>query len=67
MLGILEYHMDYCFLGDEFDRLTLLVLIERYTKIKKAVVVPSNRRGGMPPGWSSSSSTSAGTRTRTSL
>ena len=33
--------MDYCFLGDEFDRLT-----ERYTKMKKAVVVPSKGSTG---------------------
>ena len=32
--------MDYCFLVDEFDRLTVLVVTERYTKMKKAVVVP---------------------------
>ena len=36
-MGILEYHMDYCFPGDEFDRLiVLLVVIGRYTKMKKA-------------------------------
>ena len=34
--------MDYCFPGDEFDRLTVLVVIERFTKMKKAVVVGSN-------------------------
>ena len=33
-LGIPEYHMDYCFPGDEFERLTVLVVIERYTKIE---------------------------------
>ena len=39
--GIPEYHLDYCFPGDEFDhRLTVLVAIEKYTKMKKAVVVP---------------------------
>ena len=54
--------MDYCFPGDEFDRLIVLVVIERYTKMKKAVVVPS--KGLLR--WSSSSSTSAGTRSRTS-
>ena len=38
--------MDYCFPGDEFDRLTVLVVIERYTKMKKAVVVPSKGSTG---------------------
>ena len=45
-LGIPEYHMDYCFPGDEFDRWTVLVVIERYTKMKKAVVVPSKGSTG---------------------
>ena len=45
-LVIPEYHMDYCFPGDEFDRLTVLVVIERYTKMKKAVVVPSKGSTG---------------------
>ena len=45
-LGVPEYHMDYCFPGDEFDRLTVLVVIERYTKMKKAVVVPSKGSTG---------------------
>ena len=45
--GIPEYHMDYCFPGDEFNqRLTVLVAIERYTKMKKAVVVPSKGSTG---------------------
>ena len=36
------YHVDYCFPDDEFDRLTVLVVIERYTKMQKeAVVAPS--------------------------
>ena len=38
--------MDYCFPGDEFDRLTVLVVIERYTKMKKALVVPSKGSTG---------------------
>ena len=38
--------MDYCFPGDEFDRLTVLVVIERYTKMKKAVIVPSKGSTG---------------------
>ena len=47
MNGIPEYHMDYCFSGDEHgERLTVLVIIERYTKMKKAVVVPSKGSTG---------------------
>ena len=38
--------MDYCFPGDEFERLIVLVVIERCTKKKKAVVVPSNGSTG---------------------
>ena len=38
--------MDCCFPGDEFDTLTVLVVIERYTKMKKAVVVPSKGSTG---------------------
>ena len=44
--GHMPYRMDYCFPGDEFDRLTGLVVIERYTKMKKAVVVPSKGSTG---------------------
>ena len=45
--GIPEYHMDYCFPGDEFgERLTVLVVIERCTKMKKAVVVPNKGSTG---------------------
>ena len=42
-LGIPECHMADCVLGDEFDRLTVLVVIERYTKM---VVVPSKGSTG---------------------
>ena len=39
--------MDYCFPGDEHEnRLTVLVVVERYTKMKKAVVVPSKGSTG---------------------
>ena len=38
--------MDYCFPGDQFDILTVLVVIERHTKMKKAVVVPSKGSTG---------------------
>ena len=45
--GIPEYHMDYCFPGVEFgERLTVLVVIEKYTKMKKAVVVPNKGSTG---------------------
>ena len=42
-----EYHMDYCFPGDEDgQRLTILVIIERHSKMKKAVVVPAKGSTG---------------------
>ena len=45
--GIPEYHLDYCFPGDEHgERLTVLVAIERHSKMKKAVVVPSKGSTG---------------------
>jgi hypothetical protein len=45
--GLPEYHLDYCFPGDETDdRLTVLVVIEKYSKMKKAVVVPSKGSTG---------------------
>jgi hypothetical protein len=45
--GIPEYHLDYCFPGDsEGERLTVLVVVERYTKMKKAVVVPKKGSTG---------------------
>ena len=45
--GIPEYHLDYCFPGDEGeDRLTILVVIERHTKMKKAIVVPQKGSTG---------------------
>jgi hypothetical protein len=46
-VGIPEYHLDYCFPGDsEGERLTVLVVVERYTKMKKAVVVPKKGSTG---------------------
>ena len=43
-----EYHLDYCFPGDEMgQRLTILVAVERYSRMKKAVVVPSKGSTGM--------------------
>jgi hypothetical protein len=44
--GIPEYHMDYCFPGDEKDNMTVLVVVERYSKMKKAVTVPSKGSTG---------------------
>ena len=45
--GIPECHLDYCFPGNELDqRLTVLVAIEKYTKMKKAVVVPTKGSTG---------------------
>ena len=42
-----EYHMDYCFPGDEDgEKLTILVVVEKETKMKKAVVVPSKGSTG---------------------
>ena len=35
-----------CFPGDEVDKLTVLVVIERFTKMKKVVVVPSKGSTG---------------------
>ena len=42
-----EYHMGYCFPGDEGgQKLTILVVVERHSKMKKAVVVPSKGSTG---------------------
>ena len=42
-----EYHMDYCFPGDEDgQKLTTLVVVEKETKMKKAAVVPSKGSTG---------------------
>ena len=50
--NISEYHMDYCFPGDENgQKLIILLIIEKFTKMKKAVVVPSkDRQGSSRPG-----------------
>ena len=46
--GIPKYHLDYCFPGDETgQRLTILVAVERFRRMKKAVVVPSKGSTGM--------------------
>ena len=45
--GISEYHLDYCFPGDEWGhKLAILVGVERHTKMKKAMVVPSKGATG---------------------
>ena len=45
--GIPEYHMDYCFPGDDIEhKLTILVVIERYSKMKRAIVVPNKGSTG---------------------
>ena len=42
-----EYHMDYWFPGDKGgQKLTILVVVERHSKMKKAVVVPSKGSTG---------------------
>ena len=39
--GLDEFHMDYCFPGDEFGfKLVILVVVERYTGMKASIVVP---------------------------
>ena len=38
--------MDYCFPGDDKNHMTVLVVVERYTKMKKAVAVPSKGSTG---------------------
>ena len=45
--GISEYHMDYCFPGDEQgNKVTVLVVIEKHTKMKMAMIVPSKGSTG---------------------
>ena len=48
-----EYHMDYCFPGDEDgQRLTVLVVVERDTRMKKRWwYLRRGRLGGMRRGW----------------
>ena len=42
-----EYHIDYCFPVDEDgQKLTLLVVVEKHSKMKRAVVVPSKGSKG---------------------
>ena len=45
--GLPEYHLDYCFPGDEGEEmLTILVAVERYSKMKRAMVVPKKGSTG---------------------
>ena len=45
--GVPEYHLDYCFPGDsDGQRLTVLVAVERHTKMKRSVVVPQKGSTG---------------------
>ena len=66
--GVPEYHLDYCFPGDEKgEKLTILIIVERYTKMKKGIVVPSKGSSGpMPPARCWTSSRSAETKATTS-
>lgn len=42
-----EYHADYCFPGDEDgQKLTVLAVVERHTKMKRMVVVPAKGSTG---------------------
>ena len=46
--GVDEFHMDYCFPGDGLGfKLTVLVVVERYSSMKLAVVVPTKGTSGM--------------------
>ena len=45
--GVDEFHLDYCFPGDEFGfKLTVLVGVERYSGMKMATVVPTKGATG---------------------
>ena len=45
--SISEYHMDYAFPGDENGRkITMLVAVERNSKMKKAIIVPQKGSTG---------------------
>ena len=45
--GLPEYHVDYCFPGNaEGEKLTVLAIVERHTKMRKAVVVPAKGSTG---------------------
>ena len=45
--GVDEFHLDYCFLGDEMGfKLTILVGVERYSGMKMCTVVPTKDATG---------------------
>ena len=45
--GVSEYHLDYCFPGDEEgQKLVVLAIVERYSRMKRMVVVPSKGSTG---------------------
>ena len=45
--GVPEYHVDYCFPGDELGyKLTILVAVERVSLMKMASVVPTKGATG---------------------
>ena len=45
--GIDEFHLDYCFPGDEFGlKLTILVAVEKYSGMKASIVVPTKGADG---------------------
>ena len=45
--GVPEYHLDYCFPGDEEgQKLVVLAVVERYSRMKKMAVVPSKGSTG---------------------
>ena len=45
--GVPEYHMDYCFPGNEEGRrLTILVITEKTTRMRKGIVVPAKGSSG---------------------
>ncbi len=45
--GIPEHHVDYCLPGGEnCKRLTILVVVERRSKMKKAIAVPPKESTG---------------------
>ena len=48
--GIPEYHLDYCFPGDEDgNKLTMMVAIERHSKMETAMIVPVKGSTGKTP------------------
>ena len=45
--GLTEYHLDYCFPGDDMGfKVTILIGIEKYSGMKMAQVVPTKGSSG---------------------